>query len=317
MTTADSAIPQAASRRRRGKPPMSARRRAERRLAFWLCAPAVFVMLAVTAYPIGYAIYLSLLKADLRFPGERKWVGLHNYGTVLSSPVWWSDVLHTVIITVVSVSIELVLGMLLAIVMHRAIFGRGAIRTAALVPYGIVTVVAAFAWRFAWSGAEGGFVPAALGLNYDPLDPTHPVTNFLVTIMTEVWKTTPFIALLLLAGLTLVPEELLEAARVDGANAWQRFWKITLPVMKPAILVAVLFRTIDAFRIFDTVTVISNGNNTRLQTVSILGYNQLLNRLNLGLGATVSILIFIIVILIALVFTKAFGLNLDQQRGGT
>jgi len=289
--------------------------RAERKLAWMLCAPAVIVMLAVTAYPVLYAIYLSLLRADLRFPHDRTWVGLNNYGTVLSSPLWWADLWHTVLIMVVSVALELVIGMLLALVMHRALFGRGVVRTSALVPYGIVTVVAAFAWRFAWASSVGGFVPKALGMSFDPLDPTHPFWNYVVVIMTETWKTTPFMALLLLAGLTLVPEELHEAARVDGASAWQRFWKITIPLMKPAILVAVLFRMLDAFRIFDSVYIISNGNNPKLETVSILGYNQLLNRLNLGLGSAVSVLIFLCVALIAFIFVKGFGTSLAQQRG--
>jgi multiple sugar transport system permease protein len=293
------------------------RAKAERKLGWLLCAPAVIVMLAVTAYPVLYAIYLSLLRADLRFPNDRTWVGLNNYGTVLSSSLWWNDVLHTVIITIVSVAIELVLGMALAIVMHRAIFGRGLIRTSALVPYGIVTVVAAFAWRFAWAKSVGGFVPKALGLSFDPLDPTHSFWNYVVVILTEVWKTTPFMALLLLAGLTLVPEELHEAARVDGASAWQRFWRITIPLMKPAILVALLFRTLDAFRIFDSVFIISNGPNPKLETVSILGYNQLLNRLNLGLGSAVSVLIFLMVALIAFLFVRGFGASLAQQRGET
>ena len=291
------------------------RAKAERKLAWWLCAPAVIVMLAVTAYPILYALYLSLLRADLRFPNDRTWTGLNNYKSVLSSSLWWSDVWHTVLITVISVAFELVLGMALALIMHRAIFGRGLVRTSALIPYGIVTVVAAFAWRFAWSSAVGGFVPKALGMDFDPLDPTHPFWNYFVVIATEIWKTTPFMALLLLAGLTLVPEELSEAARVDGASAWQRFWKITIPLMKPAILVALLFRTLDAFRIFDSAYIISNGPNPHLETVSILGYNQLLNRLNLGLGSAVSVLIFLCVVLIAFTFVKVLGTSLAQQRG--
>jgi multiple sugar transport system permease protein len=264
-----------------------------------------------------YAVYLSLLRADLRFPHNNTWVGLDNYGRVLSSSLWWSDVWHTLLIAVCSVVIELILGMGLAIVMHRALFGRGLIRTSALIPYGIVTVVAAFAWRFAWAKAVGGFVPKALGMSFDPLDPTHPFWNYVVVILTEVWKTTPFMALLLLAGLTLVPEELLEAARVDGASAWQRFWRITVPLMKPAILVALLFRALDAIRIFDSVFIISNGNNPKLETVSILGYNQLLNRLNLGLGSAVSVLIFFMVAIVAFLFIRGFGTSLAQQRGET
>jgi multiple sugar transport system permease protein len=251
-------VAEAPVRTARGAPKSTSdKTKAERKLAWLLCAPAVFVMLAVTAYPIGYAIYLSLLRADLRFPNDRTWTGLNNYKSVLSSSLWWSDLWHTVLIMVVSVAFELVLGMALALIMHRAIFGRGLV---------------------------GGFVPKALGMDFDPLDPTHPFWNYFVVIATEVWKTTPFMALLLLAGLTLVPEELQEAARVDGASAWQRFWRITIPLMKPAILVALLFRTLDAFRIFDSAYIISNGPNPHLETVSILGYNQLLNRLNLGLG---------------------------------
>jgi multiple sugar transport system permease protein len=272
-----------------------------------LCAPAAIVMIAVTGYPILYAVYLSLLRADLRFPNQNTWVGLDNYITVLSSGLWWSDIWHTVLITVSSVAIELVLGMLLALVMHRALIGRGLVRTSALIPYGIVTVVAAFAWRFAWSTAEGGFVPGLLGINGDPTDLTHGFWNYVIVIATEVWKTTPFMALLLLAGLTLVPEELQEAAKVDGASAWQRFWRITVPLMKPAILVALLFRTLDAFRIFDSVFIISNGNNPNIETVSVLDANELLTRLNLGLGSAISVLIFLTVVLIAFLFIKGFG----------
>jgi multiple sugar transport system permease protein len=211
------------------------------------------------------------------------------------------------------VAIELVLGMLLALVMHRALVGRGLVRTSALVPYGIVTVVAAFAWRFAWSSSQGGFVPKLFNWTFDPTDLTHGFWNYVVVILTEVWKTTPFMALLLLAGLTLVPEELHEAAKVDGASAWQRFWRITIPLMKPAILVALLFRTLDAFRIFDSVFIISNGNNPNIESVSVLDYNELLTRLNLGLGSAISVLIFLLVVIIAVIFVKGFGVSM--QRG--
>ena len=291
---------------------MTDRAKAERKLGWMLCAPAAFVMLAVTAYPVGYAVYLSLLRADLRFPDDNQWVGLNNYITVLTAGAWWRDMWHTLLITVVSVSIELVIGMLLALIMHRAIFGRGLIRTSALVPYGIVTVVAAFAWRFAWSKSEGGFVPTVLGLSSDPVATTEPFWNYVVVILTETWKTTPFMALLLLAGLTTVPDELYEAAKVDGASAWQRFWKITVPMIKPAIMVALLFSTLDAFRIFDSVYIISNGNNPNVETVSVLDFNELLTRLNLGVGSAISVLIFLSVVLIAFLFVKGFGTSLTQ-----
>jgi multiple sugar transport system permease protein len=292
---------------------ISDRAKAERRLGWLLCAPAVIVMLLVAGYPILNAFVLSLQRADLRFPDANKFIGFDNYGTVLSSSLWWQDVFHTLIITGISVSIELVIGMLLALVMHRAIFGRGAVRTSILIPYGIVTVVAAFSWRYAWS-LDSGWIPGLLGIKTDPL--TQTGWSYVAVIITEVWKTTPFMALLLLAGLALVPDELHEAAKVDGASAWQRFWRITVPLIKPAILVALLFRTLDAFRIFDSVFILTAGQNNT-ETVSILGYNQLLNRLNLGLGSTVSVLIFVMVVIIAFIFVKGFGTSLAQQRGET
>jgi multiple sugar transport system permease protein len=293
----------------------SDRARSERRLAWMLCAPAVAVMLLVTGYPIGYAIYLSLQKYDLRFPNQKEFVGLANYGDVLTSSTWWEDVGHTLIITVFSVSLELVLGMAIALVMHRAIFGRGPVRAAILIPYGIVTVVAAFAWRYAFDPTSG-FVQG-LPLISDKAAPlTQQGSSFVVIILTEVWKTTPFMALLLLAGLALVPDELHEAAKVDGASTIQRFFRITIPLMRPAILVALLFRTLDAFRVFDSVFIQTQGANGT-ETVSILGYNVLINRVNLGTGSAVSILIFACVLLIAFFFVKVLGTSTAQQRGET
>ncbi len=294
---------------------LSDRARSERRLAYLLCAPAVIVMLLVTGYPIGYAFWLSLQRYDLRFPDEREFVGLSNYRDVLTSSTWWQDVWNTVIITVGSVTLELALGMGIALIMHRAIFGRGPVRAAVLIPYGIVTVVAAFAWRYAFDPASG-FVQG-LPLISDTAAPlTERGGSLIVIILTETWKTTPFMALLLLAGLALVPDELLEAAKVDGANAFQRFFRITVPLMKPAILVALLFRTLDAFRIFDTIFIQTSGANGT-ESVSILGYNVLINRVNLGLGSAVSVLIFVAVILIATFFVKVLGASTAQQRGET
>jgi multiple sugar transport system permease protein len=312
MESAALPAPQAAAQPSPKKRGLSDRARAERKTAYLLCAPAVIVMAAVTGYPILYALWLSLHKFDLRFPSANKWVGLNNYGEVLSSSTWWQDVFNTVIITVCSVAIELVLGMLIALVMHRAIFGRGPVRTAILIPYGIVTVVAAFAWKYAFSSTTG-FVHI-FGANVDPF--SSRADSFIVIIATEVWKTTPFMALLLLAGLALVPDELLEAAKVDGANAFQRFFRITLPLIRPAVLVAILFRTLDAFRVFDTVFIQTRGAQDT-ETVSILGYNVLINRVNIGLGSAVSVLIFICVILIAILFIKGLGASTAQQRGET
>lgn len=284
------------------KPKLSEGAAAERRLGWMLCAPAVVIMVAVTAYPIIYALYLSVQRYDLRFPSQAKFVGLSNYAAVLSSPYWWNALVVTAIITIISVIVDLVLGMALAIVMHRTIFGRGTVRTSILVPYGIVTVVAAFSWQYAWTPSTG-YLSAAFG-NSAPL--THQTQAIAIIILAEVWKTTPFMALLLMAGLALVPEDLQKAAKVDGATAWQRFVGITLPLMKPAILVALLFRTLDAFRIFDNIFVLtSGGHNTG--SVSILGYDNLFSALNLGIGSAISVLIFVCVAVIGFLFIKGFG----------
>lgn len=284
---------------------LSERARAERKLGWMLCAPAVVVMVLVTAYPIGYAFVLSLQEKDLRFPGEGGFVGLSNYVTVLTSELWWTALFNTVTIAVVSVSIELVVGMALAMVMHRAIFGRGVARTAVLVPYGIVTVVAAFAWFYAFD-PSAGFVNALPFIDDDKAWFGERFSSMVVIVAAEVWKTTPFMALLLLAGLTTIDESLYEAARVDGATAWQRFTKITLPLMRPAILVALLFRTLEAFRVFDSIFVMTRGAQDT-ESVSILGYNQLISRLNLGLGSTVSVLLFLLVVAVSIVFTRGLG----------
>jgi multiple sugar transport system permease protein len=296
----------------RGGGRITERTRSERRLGWMLCAPAVIAMLLVTAYPIGYAFVLSLRNIDLRFPDEGGWAGLDNYGTVLGSSLWWQDLWNTVLITVISVAIELTLGMLIALVMYRAIFGRGAVRTSVLIPYGIVTVVAAFAWQFAFS-PDTGFVNPALGIDKAWFGDRESALS--VIIMAEVWKTTPFMALLLLAGLTTIDDGLYEAARVDGANAVQRFFRITLPLMKPAILVALLFRTLDAFRIFDNIFIMTGGSQDT-ESVSILGYNQLISRTNLGVGSAVSVLIFVCVLIIAFVFVRLFNVRMAEGRPG-
>lgn len=295
--------------------PVSERTRSERRLAWMLCAPAVIAMLAVTAYPIVYALVLSLQQIDLRFPDEGGFVGLDNYASVLSSDLWWTDLFNTVFLTLVSVSIELVLGMIIALVMYRAIFGRGAIRTAVLIPYGIITVVAAFSWQFAFA-PDSGFVNN-LPLISDEMDWFgERFSSFAVIIMAEVWKTTPFMALLLLAGLVTIDTQLYEAAKVDGATAWQRFTRITLPLMKPAILVALLFRTLDAFRVFDTIFIMTAGAQDT-ESVSILGFNQLISRLNLGLGSAVSVLIFVCVLAIATFYVRVLGTRVEEGRPGS
>jgi multiple sugar transport system permease protein len=307
-TIAEAPTTTAAAGGHRRKPQLTDRDKQERRLGWRLVAPAVIVMLAVTVYPICYSIWLSIQRYNLRFPNDRKYVWLSNYGRILSSSHFWQVMANTFIIVIISVVVELILGMALALFMHRATFGRNVVRTAILLPYGIITVVSAFAFQFAVSPSIGGF----WHLTSPPLN--NHSTSLFVIILTEVWKTTPFMSLLLLAGLATVPNDYVEAAKVDGANAWQRLIRVIVPNMRAAILVAVLFRTLDAVRIFDTVFIQTRGaNNTA--TLSQLGYNQLISQLNLGLGSAVSVLLFLIVIFVAVIFVKGFKTDLGQVRG--
>jgi len=284
-------------------------KKAERRLGLLLVAPAVTIMVAVAAYPIIYAFWLSLNRADLRRPDANQFIWFDNYVTVLSSPIWWTAFGVTMFLTVVGAGLELVLGMCLALVMHRTLVGRGLVRTSALVPYAIVTVVAAFSWRFAWTQDLGWLAPTG----------SAPLTEFWpsiwIIILAEVWKTVPFMALLLMAGLALVPEDLLKAASMDGATAWKRFWTITVPLIKPAILVALLFRTLDAFRVFDNIYVLTSGAN-KTSSVSMVAYSNLIRGLNLGIGSAMSVLIFITTGIIAFIFIKAFGAAAPGADGG-
>ena len=291
---------------------VSDRLSSERRLGLRLTAPAFIVMILVTAYPLVYAVVLSFYRYRLTDPDGREFVGLQNYITVLTDPVWWSAVVTTMIITVASVAIELVLGFGFAWVMYRIIRGRSFVRTAILVPYGIITVVSAFVWRYAFQ-LDSGFINQWFGLGEFNWFGGRWSSLFVITL-SEIWKTTPFISLLLLAGLVQVPEELQEAAKVDGASPWQRLWKVVLPNMKAAIMVAVLFRTLDAWRIFDNPFVMTNGANDT-ETLSFLAYRQNVTLVNLGAGSAISVLLFFTVVVIAFVFIKGFKTDLSQVRG--
>ncbi|MEV6597675.1 sugar ABC transporter permease [Actinoplanes sp. NPDC051346] len=284
----------------------------ERRLGWLLSAPAFILMLAVTAYPMANAVYLSTFSYRLTDPAGKEFVGLGNYLVVLTDPLWWEDVGTTALITVVTVSLELVIGFTFAMVMHKIIFGRRTIRTSILVPYGIITVVSAFAWRYAFA-LDSGFVNSWLGLG--DFDWFGQRWSALITICaSEIWKTTPFIALLLLAGLAQVPESLIEAANVDGATFRQRLFKVIIPNMKAAIMVALLFRTLDAWRVFDNVFVMTAGASGT-ETLSFLTYRQSITRVALGIGSAVSVLLFLSVLLIAFIFIKGFKTDLGQVRG--
>jgi multiple sugar transport system permease protein len=299
--------PREAVEARLPKAALSERGRAERRLGWILSAPAVILMVLVTAYPMLNALYLSLFNYRLTDPAGREFVGLNNYLVVLTDSIFWQDVGTTAIITVITVILELVLGFALAMVMHRIVFGRRTVRTAILIPYGVITVVSAFAFRYAFA-LDSGFVNTWFGLGDFDWFAQRWSAIIVITII-EVWKTTPFMALLLLAGLAQVPDVLQEAAKVDGATFWQRLFKVTIPNMKAAIMVAVLFRTLAAWAIFDAVFV-STGGAAGTETLSFLTYRQSITRVALGIGSALSVILFLSVVLIAVVFVKGFRVNL-------
>ncbi|MGH3472688.1 MAG: carbohydrate ABC transporter permease [Nocardioidaceae bacterium] len=297
--------------------PTTDRARSENRLAWKLVAPAVVVMLIVTAYPMAEALYLSFFRYRLTTPGDKGYIGLTNYEVILTDSLWWRSVFNTILIMVVTVSVELVIGFGFAMVMHRIVFARGVMRTAILIPYGIITVVSAFAWQFAFS-LNNGFVNEW----FHWLPWVSSQTNWFgsywpamfAICVSEVWKTTPFMSLLLLAGLSQVSEDMLEAAKVDGASWWQRLYKVILPNMRAAIMVAVLFRALDAYRIFDNIFIMTKGA-VNTQSVSFLTYAQIDQEFQLGLGSALSVLLFISVLLIAFLLVKLFRVDLAAARG--
>jgi multiple sugar transport system permease protein len=313
VTTTASTIPAAAAAPRR----TSDRAAAENRLGLKLVAPAVILMLLVTAYPMLQALYLSLFRYRLTTPGEKRFVGLGNYVTALTDSLFWQDLFNTVVIMVVSVAVELVIGFAFAMVMHRIIVARGLMRTSILIPYGIITVVSAFAWQFAFS-LNNGFINGW----FQWLPWIGPDTNWFgahwpamfAIIVSEIWKTTPFMALLLLAGLSQVSDDMLEAAQVDGATWWQRLYKVILPNMRAAIMVAVLFRALDAFRIFDNIFVMTKGAQGT-ESSSFLTYRQVIEQFQLGMGSALSVLLFLAVLLLAFLIVRLFRVDLAQARG--
>jgi len=295
------------------KPPDSDRSRAENSLARKLVAPALALMLLVTAFPMLRALYLSLFEYSLTAPDDRKFVGLSNYGTALSDALFWRDTGNTVMIMIVTVAVELVIGFAFAMVMHKVIFARGIIRTSILIPYGVITVVSGFAWQFAFSNTNG-FVNSWLPFTPEDFNWFGQYWSSIVAIMaSEIWKTTPFMSLLLLAGLAQVSNDMLEAAQVDGASWWQRLFKVILPNMRAAIMVAVLFRALDAYRIFDNIFVMTAGANGT-ESISFLTYRQVIEQFQLGIGSALSVLLFLSVLVVAFVIVKLFRVNLADAR---
>jgi multiple sugar transport system permease protein len=277
-----------------------------------MLSPSLIVIALVAAYPIGYAVWLSLNQYSVRVPGLKRWVGLDNYTSALSSASFWNAVKVTFLFTVISVALELVIGLAMALAMHESFRGRSVLRATVLVPWAVLTVGTAILWRSIFEPDLGfaNSVLRSLGL-----PGAHTVWlgergyAFAVMVFADVWKTAPFMALLLLAGLQVIPEDVYEAARVDGATAWQRLTKITLPLLKPAILVALIFRTLDALRIFDLPYVLTNGANGTT-TLSLYAYNQLTQNRLIGPGSALSVLTFIIVMAVSLIYIRFVGGNI-------
>ncbi|MBC9734930.1 sugar ABC transporter permease [Nocardioides sp. zg-578] len=270
-------------------------------------------MLLVTAFPMLRALYLSLYDYSLTDPGDRSFVGLQNYVTALTDSLFWRDTLNTVLIMIVTVAVELVIGFAFAMVMHRVIFARGLVRTSILIPYGIITVVSGFAWQFAFSNTNGfvnGWLPL-VGANFDWFGQYG--SSIVAIMVSEIWKTTPFMSLLLLAGLAQVSEDMIEAAKVDGATWFQRLFKVILPNMRAAIMVAVLFRALDAYRIFDNIFVMTAGANGT-ESISFLTYRQVIEQFQLGIGSALSVLLFLSVLVVAFLIVKIFRVDLASAR---
>ena len=302
---------EAASVRTVGAPTQRRRSRGipERRLAKLMVAPSMILIAVVAAYPIIYAVWLSLHEYSVRQAGLSRWagsLGLRNYSTALQSSDWWAAFRHTLIFTVSSVTLELFIGLGMALAMHAAFRGQGVLRTVVLVPWAMLTVVTAIIWQTMFVSPYG-FVNTILGTKTVWLG-SEPQA-LIIIILADVWKTAPFMALLILAGLQVIPGEVYEAAKVDGASTWQRFSKITLPLLMPAILVALIFRTLDALRVFDLPYVLTGGQNGTSTLSTIAQEAFAANRLY-GLGSAMAVLTFIVVMIVSFSYIRFVGGNL-------
>ncbi len=292
--------------------------RSERRLVFALITPAIAVVLLMAIFPLGWTIWESLHRHDLRMPwlGE-PFVGLANYVAIARDPRFLLALAHTALFTGITVTAELLLGLGFALVMNRTFRGRGLVRAAIVLPWAIPTVVVALLWRFLFD-TQAGIANAVLA-GAGVID--HPVvwfvraaTAWIPVMLADIWKTTPFVALLLLAGLQNIDASLYEAAAVDGAGAWRRLWHITLPLLRPAILVALIFRTLDAFRVFDLVYVLTAGGpGTSTEPVALYTFTTLLQNLRFGYGAALSVCVFAVTALLALAYVRGLGADLTRS----
>jgi ABC-type sugar transport system permease subunit len=291
----------------------------ERRAGWLLVAPALTTILLVALFPLTWTLWESLHQHDLRMPWlGRPFVGLDNYVAIARDARFRGALGHTAFFAVVTVSLELVLGLALALAMNRALRLRGLLRATVLVPWSIPTVVAALLWRFIFDSQAGiaNVVLIDVGLLSHPLVWfVRASTAWVPVILADVWKTTPFVGLLLLAGLQSIDSELYEAAATDGASEWWQLRHITIPLLKPAILVALIFRTLDAFRVFDLIYVLTGGGpGTSTEPVALYTFNALLQNLEFGYGAALSVVVFLITFSLAALYIRGLGLDLGRSR---
>src|SRR4051794_27888503 len=289
----------------------------ERRLAGLMVSPSLLLIALVAAYPILYAIWLSLHDYSVIHPGQKRWagsLGLRNYTDALwgiHSGEFWSAVRVTFEFTVVSVILETMLGLAMAMAMHAAFKGQGLLRTVVLVPWAVLTVVTAIMWQTIFDPTLGfvNTVLGAIGLPGDTVWLGQQPQALFVMIIADTWKTAPFMALLLLAGLQVIPGDIYEAAKVDGATAWQRFTRITLPLLMPALLVALIFRTLDALRIFDLPFVLTKGAQGT-NTLSLEAYQTFTANNIIGKGAALAVVTFLIVMAVSFIYIRFVGGNI-------
>jgi len=295
-----------------GRGRVSGHDRAERRLAIRMTAPSLILMALVAAVPIGYALWLSLNQYSVRQAGLSRFVGLDNYIAALASKEWWAAFGQTFLFAGLSVSLELVLGTAMALLLNLAFRGRALLRTIVLLPYAIVTVVSAITWETMFEPNLGLVTTVLSGLGLPAGDIVwlgEPGYAMAVVVLADVWKTTPFAALIILAGLQVIPDETYEAAELDGASKWQTFRDVTLPLLKPAIVLAAIFRTMDSLRVFDLPFVLTRGANGT-ESMSMLAYKELRENRLVGEGSALSILTFLTVMMVSMVYIRFAGSNI-------
>ena len=300
-------LPRPARRERAYDLPQSGWMKARERLAWLLVAPSVLVVALVALYPLFQSFRLSFTNARFGSARPEQYVGFDNYVRLFNDNTFIAALGHTITFTVASVAIETVLGIAIALIINSHFAGRGVVRTSMLIPWAIPTVVSSQLWRFMYNqdnGVINDFLVNRLHILDSPVAwIANPTTSLPAIVAVDVWKTTPFMALLLLAGLQIIPGDVYEAATVDGASKWQQFWQITLPLLKPALLVALIFRTLDAFRVFDVVFVLKGAALDTI-TLAIYARQTMIDEQWLGRGAAASVVIFLCIALLVIVYSR-------------